>query len=339
MKILVICSPCYDFSVSNLIEGFIQIKRKNNNFDFRVTERSNYSYAYNMGLLHDYSIMNKDAIDYGKEADLIVLTSNRFVKENIEKIINRREKTVFLDGIDEEGLYRNPKEFPLYFKREMMVFNEYDYDNIIPFPFAAENRYFTCHVNGNLEEIYNLDINKIEFKFDHKNINLSCMFGKTDKRKQWRNWVKETIKNMNLENCTTESIYSKSIDKTKFYIDTGNRYHYDYFENLYNSKISIDSYGADGASTSRFYESLANCCCIISQPIRIIIPESQFIEDEDYISFYTPKELKEKILYFMNNEEKIKNIAQNSFEKIKKFHTSEKRAEYFLRKCREHCIL
>ena len=90
MKILIICTPEFCFSTSQLICGLHDLADKN--IEFKVTEKANYSYVNNEKFYHDYSISNKDAVDYGKEANLIVRTSNRFVKTGIIKAINRLDK-------------------------------------------------------------------------------------------------------------------------------------------------------------------------------------------------------------------------------------------------------
>ena len=339
MKILIVCSPEYDFTASQTCEGLHNLKiQDKQNIDFRVTEKSNYSYCYSSGLMHNYYISDKEAVDFGKESDLIILCSNRFVKEHIVEMINKPEKTIYIDGLDEYQFYKEPSHYILYFKREKMRFLNYA-DNIFPFPMCTENRYFTCHIDGDLDKIYNLDCSKLNFKYNHKNLSVSCMFGKTDKKKIWREWIQQTVSDMNIENSTIKPIYSKSIDKTKFYIDTGKRYHYDYCENLFNSKISIDGLGASGASTSRFWESLANGCCLFTQHIQVEFPDHNFVENEDYISFDDKDDLKDKLNYLLKNENELQIIAENGFKKTIKYHSSKNRVQYLLDKCKEYKII
>ncbi len=87
MKILIVCTPEYCFSTSQIILGLHDLDDKN--IEFKVTEKSNYVYVNHENLYYDYSISNKEAIDYGKEADLIIQTSNRFVKTGIVKAISQ----------------------------------------------------------------------------------------------------------------------------------------------------------------------------------------------------------------------------------------------------------
>jgi len=338
-KILIIQTPHYDFTSSNLIEGLHHlIVRRNADIEFFTTEESNYSYAYDKGLLNNYTMREEEVVDYGQqEADIIVLTSNREVKLHLVNKINRPEKMVYLDGLDEYNLADYPSKYVCYFKREFMVgtiYEENKTNNMIPFPFGIENRYFTKFVDGDNLAIHELDVSKLKFPKE-KDIIFSCMFGKTDDMKPWRTWISETIQGMQLKDSITKPTYgSEGIYKKKFYIKTGGRYHYNYYETLYNTKVSVDGYGAHGASTSRFWESLANGCLVLSQPVRYAWPEgSELIEDEDYVAFADSDELIDKVKMLEENLDLVDKIAMSGFKKIKKYHTNKARAKFFLEEC------
>jgi len=339
-KILIIQTPHYDFTTSNLIEGLHHlITRRKEDIELFTTEESNYSYAYNLGLLNNYTMKEEEVVEYGQqEADIIVLTSNRDIKLNLVKKINRPEKMVYLDGLDEYNLADYPHKYVCYFKREFIVGTIYDEnktDNMIPFPFGIENRYFTKYVDGDNLAIHELDVSKLKFPKE-KDIMFSCMFGKTDKMKPWRTWISNTIQGMALKNSVTSAVYGNDgLYKRKFYINTGGRYHYSYYESLYNARISVDGYGAFGASTSRFWESLANGCLVLSQPVRHAWPEgSKLIEDEDYVAYADSDELIDKVRMLDKDLDLVDRIAKSGFKKVKKYHTSEARAKFFLKECK-----
>ena len=55
-----------------------------------------------------------------------------------------------------------------------------------------------------------------------------------------------------------------------------------------------------------------------------------FEEDKHYVAFESPEELKEKVLYYKENEDERKKIVNNAYEHALKNHTWDNRAEQFL---------
>lgn len=310
-KVLVIQSPHYDFNASTLIEGLVTLENKNE-VEFHCTETSNYGFKH---LGYDNSLTEEEAIEYGKEADIIALCSNNSVKEHICDKICMPEKTVYIDGEDTSPYKKNPEDFVLYFKREMLKSIEHP-DNVKPFPFGCENRYFYA------EKLSNEMFNK-------KSFNVACMFGVHDDTKPDRRWIEQTLIDMDLKNSHIGQMFGGNAFTT---IDTGNRDHEYYYKVLAHAKISVDGYGAYQCNACRFWESLANGCCLLTQPILIHMP-NEFINNEDLIEFSTPEDLKEKVNFLLENPDICMKIAKKGYNKTYTYHTTEARAKNFLNEC------
>ena len=308
--ILVIQSPEYDFCQSTLIEGLISFVKKREDIQFKCTELSNYAKTDSW----DYSCSEQEAINFGKLADVIVLCSNNGVKEYlVDQIDPEHKKIVYLDGEDTSWYKKDPKDFVLYFKREMLL-EQIHPRNVYPFQFAAENRYFSSY---NFDEIWN-----------KKQLDVMCAFGPHDDTKSWRSIIENKLKEMNLTNSQIGSIYGNNKD----IIDTGNRNHQNYYEKLRLSRISVDSYGSLACESGRKYESLANGCCLLTQKSRIHV-SFELINNEHCIE-YTPNNIQEKVQYLLDNPDKVKRVAENGFDFMLKHHTSARRAEFFSNICK-----
>ena len=302
MKILIIQSPNYDFQQSSLIEGLSELSKKDSSLIFKCTETSNYALTQ-----EDNHIIDSDVISYGKGSDLIVLCSNNEVKEYLLELIDpEHKKIVYLDGEDSPLYRRNPSDFIYYFKREMLL--EADHKkNVYPFQFGAEKRYFKQH--------------------QEKEFFLTCMFGPHDDTKSWRKDIEFKLLKMNISKDKS-TIIGQIYGNNQNIIDTGNRNHQNYFESLSKSEISVDAYGSLGCQSGRFYEILANKCCLLTQKIRIHMP-NEFLENYHYLE-YNLDNLEERVNYLSDNREEIQRIARNGYEHLIEYHTTEKRAEYFL---------
>ena len=319
MKILVIQSPYYDFCSSSLIEGLVELS-KEKNIELLCSESSNYAQTKEYSL---YCESEQDLISFGERADIIVLCSNNGVKEYLlEKIGASLLKTVYIDGEDTSPYKKDPIHFVLYFKREMLTSIQHP-GNVISFPFAAENRYFLKTRNKSFDEIW-----------FQKDINFSCMFGPHDSLKPWRKRIEDKLLEIQLEKYFNSMIGQMYGGRLSVEIDTGNRDHSNYYENLYKSKISFDAYGAHGCQAARFYEILADGCCLATQKIRIYLPDNKdFVDGYDSI-IYDENNIEEKLDFYLNDEARLYEIAKNGFEYVKKYHTSKARAKFFLKQCK-----
>jgi len=316
--ILVIQTPHYDFCSASLIQGLIELKRLGEDIEIKCVETSNYAEVKDK---YTYADFDDKFLKKCAKTDhfLCILTSNNNVQEHIAEQINRPENTIYIDGEDTSPYKKKPEDFPLYFKREMMLDIEHPH-NVRPFPFAAENRYFNLQRFGIRS-------------WKDKTFNVSCMFGPHDDTKPWRRVIEAKLKTMELENSSIGPLYGGS---PKAIIDTGNRDHSDYFHVLALSKISVDGYGAFGCNAARFWESLANQCCLITQPIKIHM-HKPFLLDEHLLEFKNTENLEDYIKY--SDPEAIEKIAKNGFNHLRKYHTTEYRAKYLIDQCRNEGII
>lgn len=319
LKILLVPTCHYDFCAATITEGLYLLSQRKN-IEFFTTEHANYGNIENLKYFKD----GDEAINYGRDADLVIMTSYAGVKEEIVQKIDNKNKTVYIDGTDEERYYKIPNEFAIYFKREKKTNKIHD-ANVRSFQFATEERYFFKNKK------------EIEENISNKKTNVVCMFGQTDSRKADRYWIEETVNNMNIENSVIGRVYDNNPIRKD--LDSGKRDHYSYYENLYNAKISIDGYGADQSNSARFWESLANGCCLVCQDPNIIDIPYSFKDKKDFYSFKDVEELKDVINFLLKNDDIRIKTAKNSYKKLLEYHTSDKRAEYLINTCKEFGII
>ena len=251
------------------------------------------------------------------------------------------------------GRYKGgrPNDCKIYFKREKSLDLDWR-DNVEPMPFASEERYFTGGKN----------FNKI---WDDKDIDISCLFrvkayteGADLRRGHIRRVVKEHCNVMgNIKNIIG-SVYddlsvapAEKIERQISGIDTSSykfkndkvlgrarRHHSTYYNTLLKTKINIDGLpGQHAFYTGRMMESLANgCCYFYPKPnYRPDFPNG-LIDGEDFIIYNTPEDLVERLHYYLNHPNEMRTIAENGFNKLIKYHTSEVRAKEFIDICERY---
>ena len=116
-------------------------------------------------------------------------------------------------------------------------------------------------------------------------------------------------------------------------------HHYSYYDTLLKSKISIEcpQHTGFGFYTYRMWESIANgCCYFYPTPTYNVDFPNGLIDGEDFIIYHSPDELIEKIEYYLSHEEEMRTIAENGFNKLLKYHTSEVRAKEFIETCEKY---
>ena len=218
----------------------------------------------------------------------------------------------------------------VYFKREKSLDIDWP-DNVHPMPFSAEERYFTGGKN----------FNKI---WNNKKINVSCLF-RTDCHAD-RPAVKEAVikKYENDELCVVDGVFGRKrddgLDEQLEGVDTGNcvRHHHFYFDILSDAKINIEGpVGNTAFYTGRMMESLANgCCYFYPTPNYNVDFPNGLVDGEDFVIYHSPDDLLDKIEYYLSHEEEMKAIAENGFNKLLKYHTSEVRAKKFIEVCESY---
>ena len=224
---------------------------------------------------------------------------------------------IFLDGSDYKKYEVDPKDYKLYIKREMIGQAYLPTNNVEPLIFAAEDRHFT-KPNGSHRNLW-----------QNKTDDLVCIMSACDKR-PWRFGIMDSLKDAFARDETVfvgEYREGQTLDG----VDTGERHFGGYFKKLLNAKISVDSYGCGEArQTGRFWESLANGCLVMYQPIEPHIWSNTYIDEEDFIVYNDLDELIDKAKYYVGHPEEARKIADRGFTKLLKYHTTEQRAKEFL---------
>jgi hypothetical protein len=260
--------------------------------DVRTSEKSNYG---------NYLCKN-EFIKFANNADIFIIGSNNYIKYEYLKDI-KNHKTIFIDGSDSSFLEIYVK-YPinLIFKREFLknCFNKEDL--IFPLPFAAEKRFFKT-----LDLVKDIDISFLATN---------------------NNFLRESIKNYLLINYNNNSIteHTKEISYSSLYgLPQENP---QYFNILQRSKIvvNIPGYGWD---CGRYWEAISNKAILLTYKIDIEIP-NEFEDEKHIFSFTTLEQFKEKIEFCINNPMIVNAMSIRAYEHLLSFHTTKKRAEYFL---------
>ena len=267
--------------------------------------------------LHEYAISN-----YKNKIAFLDTGSTYFINGNYTMYGN------YLGG--------HPSHCGVYFKREKSLELEWE-DNVVPFPRASEERYFTGGKDFN-----NIWCNKV--------LDVGSMF-RTGGHPV-RGDIKTLLYNHYGDNkkCNINNVFDKidntdrKIDKEIYGVENDDlvgsiRHHYSYYEVLLRTKINIEcpQYQGWGFHTQRMMESLANGCCYFYPPpsYNVDFPNG-LINGEDFIIYHSPDDLIKKIEYYLSHEEEMRTIAENGFNKLLKYHTSEVRAKEFLETCERY---
>ena len=224
---------------------------------------------------------------------------------------------IFLDGSDYAEYEVDPKDYKLYIKREMIGQAYLPTNNVEPLIFAAEDRHFT-KPNASHRNLW-----------QNKTDDLVCIMSACDKRP----WRFDIMKSLNDAFARDETVFVGEYreGQTLDSVDTGDRHFGGYFKKLLNAKISVDAYGCGEArQTGRFWESLANGCLVMYQPIEPYVWSNTYIDEEDFIIYNDNDELVDKAKYYVGHPEEARKIADRGFTKLLKYHTTEQRAKEFL---------
>jgi hypothetical protein len=106
----------------------------------------------------------------------------------------------------------------------------------------------------------------------------------------------------------------------------------DYFSEIQKSKIAISMRGG-GFDTQRFWEIVACKTLLISEVPDIDIPEA--FEHKKHAVFCKSNlsDLEELVRYYLENDREREEIVKQGYQHLLNYHTSEKRANYFLDIC------
>jgi Glycosyl transferases group 1 len=114
LRILYVTTPRYDFTTATLIQGLNALP----DVEVRTTAPGNYAEAFQV-------LSRSDAIDYGRNADVLVLGYTRGADSSIFwSVVNEGPVRVFVDGGDHSELAVSLRQLPklhVVFKREFFV--------------------------------------------------------------------------------------------------------------------------------------------------------------------------------------------------------------------------
>ena len=314
-KILFINNPHYNHSSATLLEGLIENKEE---YDLELYCTTPYNYAM-IKNKWDYVVYSKDAVEKLVDiCDVVVLVNDGYSPKAAVPFEVRKEKGVYLDSNDHADYLDSPINYKFYLKREMRM-NEEHLENVFPFWFAAENRYYF----GGKD---------FETLWKNKKTSLACMMG-IDKMKPWRFEISNILKwtYEQREDFILDPVYGGADDSE---LDTGQRHWSNFFDALVGSKVSVDGYGAGLANnTGRFFESIACGCVLFYQPITTYLA-NPFTDGENIMIYDSTAHLVEKINSIIDDDKKMKEIAYAGFNHVLNYHTTKRRGYEFLELCK-----
>tara|TARA_R110000744_G_scaffold46571_4_gene102907 strand:+ start:2703 stop:3674 length:972 start_codon:yes stop_codon:yes gene_type:complete len=319
-KILIFNQDHYNHCNATLIEGLIKNKEE---YDLQIFCSTSNNYATVRGSW-DHTIYDPEMLKKIYDiADIIVLPNGITLNPHAYDLSVLKDKGVFLDTNDFCGDVESPEKYKLYLKREMRVDKGYA-ENVFPYCFGAEDRYF--YGGTNFKDIWN-----------KKHLDLVCMMG-IDDEKPWRKEIQDRLLEdySDNENMQIGTVYGDNNDSD---LITDSRNHSKYFDKMISGKISVDGYGARGANnTGRFFESIACGCALFYQTINIHFPNG-FVDGEDIVLFHSAQELVDSVDHFLAHPNDLKQLAENAFERLMTYHTTERRGFEFIQLCGGHGMI
>jgi len=313
--------------------------------------------GHHLSSAHYYIIDEKNkgipVVKYSGRENTLVYHLHEYAVDNYKNKIVMVDPTDWSAAHEMYGKYKggHPKDCKIYFKREKDLDLEWE-ENVEPIAFSTEERYFTG--GRNFDNIW-----------QNKDIDISCLF-RTQAYKEGSDLQRSNIKLVIKEHCDIMgnikhiigdvydsievdpieeierqingmdiSSYNFRNDKT---LGRPRRHHSTYYNTLLRTKINIEGLpGQRAFYTGRMMESLANgCCYFYPKPnYRADFPNG-LIDGEDFIIYNTPEDLVERLHYYLNHPNEMRAIAQNGFNKLLIYHTSEVRAKEFIETCERY---
>lgn len=242
-------------------------------------------------------------------------------------LVNHKDKVVFLEGGDDrygpqyaEHPENQPPYYKIFFKREKELGKIYS-GNVISFPFATEEIYFTG--GKNFDKIWS-----------NKKLDMVSLFREKDNNS--RGAIKDIlVKNFKNNNkCIVDYLSLNFKDKNNSGL------HKEESEAFLNACISVDGEPGQGCYyTDRMFKSLAAGCCLLLPTPAYNVDFPNGFKDGVNVVIYdkkNPNDLIEKINYYLANRDELKRIAKNGFDNLLKYHTSEVRAKEFIETCERY---
>lgn len=290
MKIAIIVPRVFDYLVASVVEGMEEL-----GLNYLTQEQ-----YFNKKVAESIA----DFINFARNADLILLTSNRGVPEWITQLIDQT-KAIFgyIDGNDQSAQLA-PRHIPfsIIFKRELLKNDPSRLvPGIFPLPFAALNQWI--------------------YPATEKTLFLSYLVNRYNN--PMRNFVyfellgyqrKDFLLGNTGENSNTGELL---IGDTKAYSKA-----------LRNSLCAVSVPGA-GFDCARFWEILGAHTLLISYEPAIEIPNC-FVDGKHVLYFTNLQELKEKVNFAISSPNKVIEIINEGKNHLLQFHTSKARAQYLV---------
>ena len=251
------------------------------------------------------------------EYDLLIEFSNRSVNSSLTKYLSATQNLspIYINGEDflddhaynrEWDCFRDPKNYKLYFRREMRPFykkmaNEY------PLPFGVYPKYL---------EHYNPNKNG-DFIFPSN--------GEYPNRREIMRYILENNLPVKLGRIGEfrHSITDHGTD--------------DYFKYLNDASVIVSACGW-GQDTARYWEGLATGACVISEKVDLVIP-NPLTHMENIIYFEHPFELIEIFSDIKEGKIDIETIGRKGREYVLNNHMVKQRAEYILEKASQYNLI
>ncbi len=297
MRILSIISPHYDYLTATLMEGLQELGH-----EIISSENSNYT----------QSTPDRKLRKLSESADLIIVGSNKKVRTELIEDSDNPNK-IFIDGTDGQEFCVYPHIlFKMVFKRELnKCWNNSTGEPIFPLPFAAEKRYFCNTPNKRSTKV---------------------LFAANMKVNPMRYSIHQRLTNRNDPDIFCGSTGEVAYRKKKCLgtpIETPK-----YRKLLSQTQIGINVAGA-GYDCARYWEILASGALLMTQEIDITIP-NPFTDGINCVTFKSLDEFDEKLGHLLSRPSSISEKAESGYNHLIKFHTTAKRAEYFLQTVHEH---
>ncbi|EHP30488.1 hypothetical protein SMGD1_1965 [Sulfurimonas gotlandica GD1] len=321
MKILYINTPTADYVQDLTYTGLVKKFGLNNVIDYRWNKKYHVpykKYPKNIGYVEGslfssiFRSFNFSEIDYVFIGACKVEAFETYIE--IAHKIPSHVPVIFIDGGDGNKVgidlvaYKRPdlyekalsvRPFDFTFKREYLIDGVYD-SNVAPLPMSF-----------NFDRLPSLPT-------DHKyDVSFWAVESHT-----LRTQALDMLENMYdcKENGTTRNQkFSKYKRKGSFYL-----------QELADCKIIINIRGG-GWDTMRYWETPAVGAFMLSQKPQIVIPDN-FEHEKDVVFFKDDlSDLQDLCDFYLKNDAKREEIAKSGLQKMKDFHTDEKRIDYIFK--------
>jgi hypothetical protein len=321
MKILYINTPTADYVQDLTYTGLVKTFGLKNVIDYRWNKKYHVAYKKypkNIGFVKGslfsslFRSFNFSDIDYVFVGACKVEAFETYIE--IADKIPKNVPVIFIDGGDGNSVgidlatYKRPelyeralstRPFDFTFKREYLIDGVYDSD-VAPLPMSF-----------NFDRLPSLP-NK--YKYD---VSFWAVESHTLRTKALD--MLENLYDCKENGTTRNQKFSRYKRKGSFYL-----------QELASCKIIINIRGG-GWDTMRYWETPAVGGFMLSQKPQIVIPDN-FEHEKDVVFFKDDlSDLTDLCDYYLKNESKRQEIAKSGLEKMKTFHSDEKRIDYIFK--------